>query len=284
MDALTPLETLYETGAGDSLPLPDEIARLYGGLGFPRPTGQPYVISNFVTTLDGVVSLDVPGTTDGDELSGSSRHDSMVMALLRAACDAVIVGANSLRKSSQHIWTAGHVYPELAGAFATLRTRLGKSKEPLNVFVSASGNIDPELPVFHREDVPSLIVTTAGGAAKLAQGGMPRRVTVVQAGKAAPMSSREILNAIRSVLPQSTMYMAEGGPHLIGHFFAGKCLDELFLTLSPQIAGRDGKLERLGLTAGRVFAPGQGIWGKLLSLKRAENHLFLRYGFEAGTG
>ncbi|HEX9006188.1 MAG TPA: dihydrofolate reductase family protein, partial [Bacteroidota bacterium] len=157
MKALTPLETLYETGVGDNLPLPDEITTLYGTLAFPPSTGRPYVISNFVSTLDGVVSLDVPGTTDGDELSGSNQHDSMVMALLRAVCDAVIVGAKSLRKSSQHIWTADHVYPELEGAFATLRSRLGKPEEPLNVFVSASGEIDPTLPVFHREDVPSLI-------------------------------------------------------------------------------------------------------------------------------
>ncbi len=272
---------MYEAGVGDSLPLPDEITALYGTLAFPPFTGRPYVISNFVSTLDGVVSLDVPGTTDGDELSGSNQHDNMVMALLRAVCDAVIVGATSLRKSSQHIWTAGHVYPQLEGAFAALRSRLGKREEPLNVFVSASGEIDPALPVFHREDVPSLIITTANGAARIAKSGMPRRVTVVPAVQAAPMSAREILDAVRSVLPQSTMYMAEGGPHLIAYFFAGKCLDELFLTLSPQIAGRNGRLERLGLTAGKIFAPGQGIWGRLISLKRAEDHLFLRYGFAA---
>ena len=32
----------------------------------------------------------------------------------------------------------------------------------------------------------------------------------------------------------------------MGDFFAGKCLDELFLTLAPQVAGRDGSFERPG--------------------------------------
>jgi hypothetical protein len=62
-------------------------------------------------------------------------------------------------------------------------------------------------------------------------------------------------------------------------FLGEGLLDEQFLTLAPQIAGRDGLAGRKGLVEGRVFAPDQPVWGKLVSAKRAQSHLFLRYAF-----
>jgi hypothetical protein len=57
-------------------------------------------------------------------------------------------------------------------------------------------------------------------------------------------------------------------------------VDELFLTLAPQIAGRDTSTERPGLVTGQHFAPEHSLWGTLVSVKRAGSHLFLRYAFE----
>ena len=56
---LAPLDTLLELKGGRALPLPARLARLYGSLRMPRAGERPHVISNFVTTLDGVVSLNV---------------------------------------------------------------------------------------------------------------------------------------------------------------------------------------------------------------------------------
>jgi len=61
----------------------------------------------------------------------------------------------------------------------------------------------------------------------------------------------------------------------------GGLLDELFLTLSPQIAGRDTTIERPGLVTGTLFAPERPLWGILVSVKRGRSHLFLRYAFTA---
>ncbi len=279
MIPLPPLEVLYDMNPGPDLPLPSTLATLYGHLGFPSHTGRPHVISNFVTTLDGVVSLDIEGRTDGDELSGSNQHDSMVMALLRAVCDAVIVGAGSLRKSSQHIWTAEHVYPSLSDEFRQLRRAIGMEQVPLNVFITGSGNVDPGLPVFHAEGVPVTIITTVHGAEVIKKRGMPGHVQVIAPSSAANLTVREMINAVRGILPRSKVVMMEGGPHLLGEFLAQGFLDELFLTLAPQLAGRGGHLERLGLVADKIFAPDHSVWGKLLSLRRAGEHLFLRYGF-----
>jgi hypothetical protein len=60
-----------------------------------------------------------------------------------------------------------------------------------------------------------------------------------------------------------------------------KCLDELFLTLAPLIAGRDGHIERGGIVAGKIFEPDHPHWGKLISIKFGGSHLFLRYTFES---
>ncbi len=66
---------------------------------------------------------------------------------------------------------------------------------------------------------------------------------------------------------------------LMGNFFAERRLHELFITLAPQIAGRAGSLERPGLVSGKRFAPDDPRWGTLVSVKRAGDHLFLRYSF-----
>ena len=95
---------------------------------------------------------------------------------------------------------------------------------------------------------------------------------------AGQLSARAILDAVGRVR-SSDVLLLEGGPHLLGDFFAESCVDEQFLTLAPQVAGRDGSGERPGLVAGRAFAPEHPLWGTLVSVKRGGNHLFLRYAF-----
>ncbi len=94
------------------------------------------------------------------------------------------------------------------------------------------------------------------------------------------ITARAILSAVGRLLPGG-IFLVEGGPRLMGDFFAGKCLDELFLTLAPQVAGRDGSVERPGFIAGKRFGPEHPLWGSLAGVKRAGSHLFLRYSFPA---
>jgi riboflavin biosynthesis pyrimidine reductase len=78
---------------------------------------------------------------------------------------------------------------------------------------------------------------------------------------------------------KSALVLIEAGPRLMSDFFAERLLDELFLTLAPQVAGRDGVVERPGLVSGKLFAPEHPVWGTLVCLKRAGDHLLLRYAF-----
>ena len=280
MSTLTPLETLYEVDQGNALPLPPELASVYGRLAFPPHPGRPYVIGNFDTSLDGVTSLQVPGQAGGGPISGFNPHDHLVMGLLRAAADAVIVGAGTLRAVPHHVWTPAYVCPALADAYQRLRAILGKPGPPLNVIVTARAEVDPGLRVFQSGEVPVLVVTTAARARHLRGLGLPPSVQVMEGENADRLSARSILGVVMRVRP-SDLILVEGGPHLLGDFFGEQCLDEQFLTLSPQVAGRNGAPARPGLVAGKRFAPEHPLWGTLVGVKRGGSHLFLRYAFSS---
>jgi riboflavin biosynthesis pyrimidine reductase len=205
------------------------------------------------------------------------------MGILRAIADVVIVGAGTLRAVPRHRWTAQHVYPPMAPAYAQLRERLHKPPFPLNVIVTAEGRLDLRLPVFSSGEVRVLILTTAKGAGRLSRARSLPSVQVVVARRSSPLTAGSILRAIGATGHYRTM-LVEGGPHLIGDFFAEKCLDELFLTLAPQIAGRKDPGVRPGLVEGRTFAPEHPLWGSLVGVRRGGSLLFLRFGFPPRGG
>ena len=201
------------------------------------------------------------------------------MGLLRAVSDAVIVGAGTLRSVPNHHWTAEHIYPPLEDAYQQLRTSMGKTAPPLNVIVTTHGAVDLNLPVFQSGKVPVLILTNTQGEERIRAHNLQPFVQLSAIQNDGPLSAQAILHEVNRIR-QCEVILVEGGPQLMGDFFAGQALDELFLTLAPQIAGRDGKVERPGLIMGKRFAPENPLWGTLVSIKRGESHLFLRYAFE----
>lgn len=275
---LTPLDTLLELKGGKSLPLPARLARLYGSLRMPRAGARPHIISNFVTTLDGVVSLNVKGHASGSDISGFSVQDRMVMGLLRAIADVVIIGAGTLGADRHHIWTAEEIFPDLADEYRRLRTALGKHGPPLNVIVSGSGKVDLDLPVFTSGKVPVLIVTTTAGAKRLRKQKASDAIEIRVVRSVGVMRASSIINQVRRV-NAGKLILVEGGPQLLGDFYAEGVLDEQFLTLAPQIAGRQIDDQQFSLVMGQMFAPRSPVWGTLVDLRRGGSHLFLRYSF-----
>jgi riboflavin biosynthesis pyrimidine reductase len=245
---------------------------LYGDLYLSAPRARPLVICNFVSTLDGLVSLAEPGHEAAGEISGFNRHDRMAMGLLRALADVVIVGAGTLRVEPDHLWTAEYIFPELRDVYAELRRALRKPEPPLNVVVSASGQVDPRARVFTSAEVPALVVTTPKGAGVLRDVAVP----LARSRASGELSARTILSEALKRRP-AKIVLVEGGPHLLGDFYAEHCIDQQFLTLAPQIAGRDHAHERPSLVMGKTFAPRRPLWTELLGVKRGDNHLFLRY-------
>jgi riboflavin biosynthesis pyrimidine reductase len=54
-------------------------------------------------------------------------------------------------------------------------------------------------------------------------------------------------------------------------------VDEIFLTTSPLLAGREEGDDRLALVEGAALLPAHTDEWRLASLRRHENHLFARY-------
>jgi riboflavin biosynthesis pyrimidine reductase len=262
--------------------LPQELKILYGGdLHFPVSDHTPYVIGNFVSTIDGVVSFEIPGKSGGGEISGFNEVDRFIMGLLRASVDAVIVGAGTLREvAPTHLWLAECVYPEAKDLYARYRQGvLNKLVPPLNVIVSGSGTLDLQKAVFRTPAVKTLIVTSSKGKEMLAKNGVAALASVEvraierEGGKIHPASILKLLQDEFGV----NLLLHEGGPALFGDFLAHGCVDELFLTVAPQVAGRNTERQRLGFVAGTAFLPQTAPWLELLSVKQSASHLYLRY-------
>ena len=254
------------------------LRELYGGgLGFPAPPERPYVITNFVETLDGVVSFGLPGRSGGGEISGFDAADQFVMGLLRACADAVVFASGTLHGDSGHVRTPAFIYPAASELYASLRAeRGGRTSLPLNVIVTGSGRLELAEPTFHTPGLETLVVTTEEGERRLrANHGEGLRVTRVRAvadrGPVPPAEVTGLLHREHGV----RLLLHEGGPRLHGSFLAAGLVDEMFVTVAPQVAGRDEDPRR-GLAEGTAFLPETAPWFELESVKRAGQHLFLR--------
>jgi riboflavin biosynthesis pyrimidine reductase len=264
--------------------LPGSIAALYDGeLDFSLwPKGRPLIIGNFVQTLDGIVSFEIPHQSGGGVISGGNEEDRFIMALLRACADAVMVGAGTLHEDSGHLWTSEFTYPSMAEQFVELRTWLGKkSPHPLNVIVSGSGHLDLAEKVFWTAGVRVLILTTARGQAHLARQREPA-VSPTTEVRILPgqdvLQSKDIASALYGEYGVK-LPLHEGGPTFFSSFLTSRLVDELFLTVAPHIVGSGLLRERPSFAAAVNFAPQEAVQGDLVSVKRPDsgNHLYLRY-------
>jgi riboflavin biosynthesis pyrimidine reductase len=142
--------------------------------------------------------------------------------------------------------------------------------------LTASGALDLSHPALRDPDVEILIITTEEGAAALASRHLPAHVEVREVG-----AHRVEPEAALALLAQrgARVVLCEGGSHLLGQLARARLVDELFLTIAPQLAGRSETTPRLALLEGTAFGVADAPWGRLASLRRAGDHLFARYQF-----
>jgi riboflavin biosynthesis pyrimidine reductase len=263
--------------------LPQELRELFDGdLHFHTPgAARPFVIANFVSTLDGVVSYQMKGKSGGSTISGSDPADRFIMGLLRASADAVIVGAGTLRDvSAESLWTPEYVYPDAKRLYAEYRVNaLHKPEYPLLVIVSSSGQMELERAIFRTPAMRAVVITTSAGRDELARRGAATLDSVeVHAldSSSGTIAPREILQLLHSQFGVMTL-LHEGGPTLFGQFLAADLVDELFLTLAPQIAGSERNVTRPALVQGVQFLPDSAPWFQTVSVKQHAAYLYLRY-------
>ena len=178
------------------------------------PAGRPWVMANMVTSVDGAYAL------DGRSGGLSNETDRELFHLLRNLADVVLVAAGTARAERYR-------RPAAAGA---PRTGLA--------VVTASLRIPPDQP-FLEGPGPDPIVYHPPG---LDTTGVPDGVVTQSVGEdPTRVDPADVLDdlAARGV----ATVLCEGGPSLLGQLVAGRLLDELFVTVSPNLVGGD----RLGI-------------------------------------
>jgi riboflavin biosynthesis pyrimidine reductase len=201
-------------------------------------------------------------------IAGGDPADRFVMGLLRAAADAVLVGCGTVNASPGGRWRADTVFPAAAGAFHELRA------EPARVaIVTGRGGLNPEHPVL-REG--AIVIATQHAADRLADRLPEETEVAVVAGETVV----EVDAAVSLLRGRGyRRILSEAGPRLFGSLVAAELVDQLFLTVSPLLAGRAPEDERLGIVEGIALLPEHERRGSLRSARVHREHLFLRYAF-----
>jgi riboflavin-specific deaminase-like protein len=180
--------------------------------------GARSVRMNFVSSIDGAA------TTGGLTAGLSSPADKRVFDILRRLCDVVLVGAGTVRAE-------GYGAMRLDEASVQWRRANGLADQPVFAIVSGALRLDPRSAVFTEAPVRAVVVTI-GASASARKEAFSRVADVLVCGEArldvGAMLGELATRGLRQVL-------CEGGPTLFGALLEADCVDELCVTLSPQI-------------------------------------------------
>ncbi len=286
---IRPFEVLFDRA--EPSPIDDEAYAPYGNFGFPAPpAGRPWVYSNFVQSLDGIITL-LGKYASGGEIS-QSREDRWLMDLLRANADGILTGMNTLMEEqrSRGPESRGIVFQVADSKLRALRQRLGKGRER-NIFVTRAVDLDlSRYKVFDGDLVDAAVLTSPAGAERLHAQGGDSHVTIIAAGNGETFDLPRAIRKLRQELGVEYL-LCEGGPTLYGSLARADLVDEKFMTVSPIEVGQmvPPEQERLSsernvspllrptVFGGPGFARGEITHWTWLSCRRAGDHQFNRY-------
>jgi len=215
-----------------------------------KAEGRPWVLVNFVTSIDGATTVKGKSSALGD------ADDLTMFKAIRSLPDVILVGAGTVRAEDYQ----PVVLDEERRVF---RRERGQSDDPILAIVSGSLGIDPEARVFADPDHKPLILTstTADPGRLVNIGDMAEIAFLIE------LTPKKILDQLGA----ASVVLLEGGPTLTGQFVAAGLVDEMCLTVSPLLVGGDSKRVAVGAEAGPPLG---------MTLDRAhlgEGSLFLRY-------
>lgn len=268
---------LFDDDTHEQPYLPEPFRAIYAGDWHPiSHPDRPYTYINFVTSRDGRVSYAEPGHVSGADVACFNQADVWLMGMVRACSEAILMGEGTLHSDPQSLWTSEYIFPADGEAFAALRSYFGLAPIPLHIFVSLDGMLDPSAAVFQQAGTRVVIATTTHGQAVATARlyGSAATTDILDLGE--PTVDFGLLVRILFVQYGIRKLLCEGGPRVYGSMLKAGLIDDEFLTLSPVLVGAEpGKL-RPSLVEGAAFAPGKAPRSQLLSLRRSQNHLFMR--------
>ncbi|MGH8920088.1 MAG: RibD family protein [Actinomycetes bacterium] len=222
---------------------------------------RPYVVLNMVATADGMA------TVAHRTAPISSPADQQLFHELRAHVDAVLVGAGTVRTERYGRLVTDPVLRER-------RVARGLAPDPLAVVASGRLTLTPDLALL--ADPHSRVVVLTASTDVLTQ--CAAQVSYLRPAPGEELDLATMLvrlrteHGVRSVL-------CEGGPMLNAALLPAGLVDELFLTITPALAGSAGSLS---IVDGAPLIEPVGL--DLIWLLESESQLFARYALRRLPG
>ncbi len=171
------------------------------------------VILSVAMSADGYID-----SADDERLRLSSEEDFYDVHLLRCECDAILVGAETVRKDNPSLVTKHE-------ALLKNRRDRGLSDDPVKIVFSKSGNLPFDSKFFSRGDCEKWIFSDAD----IDVGGLSD-VRVFAGGDIAENLRVMESNGIKTLL-------VEGGCSILTQFLQGGFVDRLRLAVAPFFVG-----------------------------------------------
>src|SRR5216684_5570301 len=199
-------------------------------------TGRPYVVLSCAMSLDGCLD----GTGE-DRLVLSGEADLDRVDAERAAADAILVGAGTIRRDDPRLLVR-------SARRQAERSARGLPRQPAGVTVTASGDLDPAARFFRGPGDGCATASPGDDTDRPGPAVAPRRI--VYAARPVLPKLRDQLGSLAEVVdagdpPQLPEILAdlgergvqrlmvEGGARLGSQFLAGGLVDELQLAIAP---------------------------------------------------
>jgi riboflavin-specific deaminase-like protein len=185
-------------------------------------SNRPYVLLSVATSIDG--HLD---DTSPNRLLLSNEADFDRVDEVRAGCDAILIGATTLRRDNPRLLVNSE---ERRAA----RVARGEPAFPLKVTVTGSGDLDPSLKFWHHGD--RKLVFTVDDAEQKVRGTLAGLADVVSTGP--ELDWEVVLDELgrRGV----RRLMVEGGGTIHTQLMSRDLADELHLAVAPLVVGETG--------------------------------------------
>jgi 5-amino-6-(5-phosphoribosylamino)uracil reductase len=194
---------------------------------------KPYVLMKCAMSLDGFIDDQSP-----QRLVLSGTEDLARVDALRAGCDAIMVGAGTVRKDR----------PRLLLKSAELRAeriRRGKPQDLTKVTVVASGDLDPANPFFATGEADKLVYSTEAVAPALRA-----RLAEVADVVAFPGEKVDLGDVLVDLGGRGIeRLLVEGGTMISTQLLAAGLVDELQIAIAPFLVGEDGGPSFVGRAA-----------------------------------
>ncbi len=218
---------------------------------------RPYTVLSCSMSLDGYLA----GTGER-RLMLSNDADFDRVDAVRAACDAILVGAETVRKDNPRLVIRSELRRQE-------RIAAGRPESPLKATVTGSGRLDPDAAFFSVGSGQRLVY---GGSAAIRQlrERLTDRATLIDGGDCVDMRwlSRDL--HARGV----SRLMVEGGGILHTQFLTADLVDELHLVVAPFFVGNSAARRFVG---DGHFPFHAGRRAELLEARQLGDVVLLRY-------